>query len=194
VPIAPGLRNPLEGRKAFIGTSPGASLDDPEGSPFTNTTIDLGSAYAGQRVRIRFRIVTASSHATGALLGWQIDDISVSGITNLPFFGLVADRGICGTFDTATSMRDLPPATVEATVSSATNVPNGTVDFLENGEVVGSALLMNGKATWNAAADLAAGNHTIIASFAGSTNFKPSMSAAIAIQVTPPLRHRAITR
>ena len=194
VPIAPGLRNPLEGRKAFIGTSPGASLDDPEGSPFTNTTIDLGSAYAGQRVRIRFRIVTASSHATGALLGWQIDDISVSGITNLPFFGLVADRGICGTFDTATSMRDLPPATVEATVSSATNVPNGTVDFLENGEVVGSALVVNGKATWNAAADLAAGNHTIIASFAGSTNFKPSMSAAIAIQVTPPLRHRAITR
>src|SRR5262249_37366025 len=30
-PLVLGFRNPLQGRKAFVGTSPGASLDDPAG-------------------------------------------------------------------------------------------------------------------------------------------------------------------
>ena len=191
-PLALGNRNPLQGHKAFIGTSPGASLDDPAGSPFTDTTINLGSAYAGRHVRIRFRIVTAASHSTDVLLGWQIDDVHVSGITNLPFFGLVADRGLCGMFDTTTTLRALND--VEATVASPTNVPDGTVDFLENGAVVASALLINGVARWNAAADLSPGVHTIVASFAGSTNFKPSLSTSVDVTINSQRRHRAAGR
>jgi Bacterial Ig-like domain (group 3) len=118
--------------------------------------------------------------------------VQVSGITNLPFFGLVADRGICGSFDTATTLR--AQTDVQATVTSANNVPDGTVDFLENGAVVASALLVNGVARWNPAADLPPGVHTIVASFAGSTNFKPSMSAATQITVAPQQRHRAAGR
>jgi len=191
VAIVSGNRNALEGRSAFIGTSPGASLEDPEGSRFTITTVELGSAYAGQRVRIRFRIATGGSHTGNPLLGWQIDDIAFSGITNLPFFGLVADRGLCGSIDSSTALRTTSPGTLEAVVSSATDVPNGTVDFLENGGVVASALLVNGKAIWNAAADLPTGEHTITAAFVGSTNFNASSSVPTTITVTPPPRRRA---
>jgi hypothetical protein len=153
--------------------------------------VELGSAYAGQRVRIRFRMATGSSHTGLPLLGWQIDDVAFSGITNLPFYGLVADRGLCGSSESATELRAASPSTLEATVSSATDVPNGTVDFLENDAVVASALLVKGKASWNVAADLAPGDHTITASFAGSTNFKPSTSTPLTISVTPPPRRRA---
>ena len=190
-PIVSGNRNPLQGRLAFIGSSPGASLDDPQGSPFTTTTVELGSAYAGQRVRIRFRIGTGASHTGNPLLGWQIDDVAFGGITNLPFFGLVADRGLCGSSPSTTELRMASPGMVEATVSSATDIPNGTVDFLENGALVASALLVNGRAIWNAAADLPAGEHRISASFVGSTNFNASSSAPTTISVTPPPRRRA---
>jgi len=192
-PIVAGARNPIEGRRAFIGSSPGASLDDPDGSLFTITTVELGSAYAGQRVRIRFRMATGASHTGLPLLGWQIDDVAFSGITNLPFYGLVADRGLCGSSDSSTELR-ASAGTLEAIVSSATDMPNGTVDFLENGAVVASALLINGKAMWNAATDLAPGEHAITASFVGSTNFNPSTSAPVTINVTPPPRRRAAGR
>ncbi|HMC21690.1 MAG TPA: M36 family metallopeptidase [Thermoanaerobaculia bacterium] len=189
--ILSGNRNPLAGRRAFIGSSPGASLDDPQGSRFTTTTVELGSAYAGQRVRVRFRIGTGGIHTGLPLLGWQIDDVAFSGITNLPFFGLVADRGLCGSADSTTELRTGSPGTLEAVVSSATDIPNGTVDFLENGGVVASALLVKGKARWNAAADLPAGEHTITAAFVGSANFNASSSVPITISVTPPPRRRA---
>jgi hypothetical protein len=153
--------------------------------------VELGSAYAGKRVRIRFRIGTGGIHTGLPLLGWQIDDIAFSGITNLPFFGLVADRGLCGSADSSTELRTGSPGTLEAVVSSATDIPNGTVDFLENGGVVASALLVKGKARWNAAADLPAGEHTITAAFVGSANFNASSSLPITISVTPPPRQRA---
>jgi len=192
LPLVFGFRNPLQGRRAFVGTSPGASLDDPAGSPFTNATLDLGTAYAGQRIRIRFRIATAGSHSGGPLLGWQIDDIAVSGITNLPFFGLVADRGICTSLETTTTV--VSQSNIVIANVTAGPAADGTVDFLENGNVVASVLLDRGVAIWNAAEELAGGTHTIVASFAGTKNFKPSMSTPMEIHIVAPLRHRAAPR
>jgi hypothetical protein len=55
-------------------------------------TLDLGTALAGQTVRIRFRIGTDFN--TGDY-GWELDNISVQGTTNMPFPALVEDTGIC---------------------------------------------------------------------------------------------------
>jgi MYXO-CTERM domain-containing protein len=77
--------NPLSDRLAYSGVS--------ELFPsFTTKTLNLGTALAGQNVRIRFRIGTDA--AVGAY-GWDIDNISVQGITNLPFSTIVDDVGEC---------------------------------------------------------------------------------------------------
>ncbi len=77
--------NPLSGRSAFAAMSPGYPN-------FVTVAVALGSTYAGQTVRVRFRIGT--DPALGAA-GWEIDQIAFAGITNLPFDALVGHRGLC---------------------------------------------------------------------------------------------------
>jgi len=83
--IATGGGNALEGRSAYIATNPSFPATDP-------VTLDFGNAFAGENVRIRFRV--GSDVAVGAP-GWTIDDIAVSGITNTPFGVVVDDDGVC---------------------------------------------------------------------------------------------------
>jgi hypothetical protein len=182
--------NVLGGRRAFTGVSPGASLETPSASPFTTSVIDLGTSYAGRRVQIRFRIGTGNT--VGSPLGWQIDDIAVNGITNLPFYALVTDRGLCGSSSSTTELRAIGPL-LQATVSSTLATPNGTVEFFEDGKTIGVAPLINGVATWNPSAFLGAGAHTITASFGGTANFAASSSApaTITITIAAPARRRA---
>jgi len=192
--ILVGNQNPLEGRHAFTGTSEGASTDDLTNSPFTTTTVDLGTAYQGKVVRIRFRLGTGAQHASPILFGWQVDDVAFVGINNLPFFGLVPDRGLCGVSTTSTVAAVAADGArgtqrLTATVSSPGPVPSGTVDFLENGKIVAAAHLVDGVAALPAGS-LDPGDHTITASFAGSTSFSASKSAAVTISVSPPARHR----
>ena len=78
--------NPLANRMAFSGqndTYPN----------FQTVTLNLGATYAGQTVRIRFRIGTDA--AAGAA-GWEIDDIAFTGITNTPFAQVVAETTVPG--------------------------------------------------------------------------------------------------
>jgi hypothetical protein len=77
--------NPLAGRMAYSGTStgfPARSL----------VTLNFGTRFAGQSVRLRFRIGTDTSVAG---TGWNIDDIEVTGITNTPFPALVSEPSTC---------------------------------------------------------------------------------------------------
>ncbi len=88
--LATGGGNPLGGLSAYAGTSPGYP-------GFTTVTVNLGTAYQGQTVRVRFRIGTDVS--VGAP-GWEIDNLVFSNITNLPFNALGADRHLCVDTDT----------------------------------------------------------------------------------------------
>jgi uncharacterized protein (TIGR03382 family) len=82
-----GNTNPLAGKSAFTGKSPGYPN-------FSLVTVSLGTDYAGKTVRLRFRIGTDTG--TGGA-GWELDDVAVSGATSPPFPALVNDRMICGT-------------------------------------------------------------------------------------------------
>jgi hypothetical protein len=73
------------GRAAFVNRSAGW----PE---FANASLDLGTAYAGQDVQVRFRI--GASSTIGAP-GWEIDDIAVAGLTNTPFTARVPEASVC---------------------------------------------------------------------------------------------------
>jgi hypothetical protein len=74
---------------APIGANRPAFVNRMTGWPnFATVTRNLGTAYANENVMIRFRI--GADESTGAP-GWEIDDITVSGLTNSPFTALVAD-------------------------------------------------------------------------------------------------------
>jgi len=78
---------------APIGRNRRAFVNRMVGWPnFTPVTVNVGTTYANQDVRLRFRI--GADQATGAP-GWDIDDIGVSGITNLPFAALLANQQVC---------------------------------------------------------------------------------------------------
>lgn len=178
----------IENRKAFEGTSPGYSQELPSTSRFSTTIVNLGSTYAGKRVQIRFRSVTAADHSYAPRLGWEIDDIVFNGIANLPFATTTADRGLCSVASSTTSLAasatTLQPGgavTLTATVS-ASPAAEGTVDFFDNAAIVGTARVTSGAARLTVAS-LAAGTHAITAVFNGSKYFKRSASQPVTVQV-----------
>ncbi|MCC6334141.1 MAG: myxosortase-dependent M36 family metallopeptidase [Myxococcales bacterium] len=77
--------NPLAGRPAFVARSASYPAMIP-------AAVSLGTAYAGQTVQVRFRI---GSDYNAADVGWEVDDLAFTGLTNTPFPSLVADRGQC---------------------------------------------------------------------------------------------------
>ncbi len=77
--------NPLAGRLAFSGASPGYPARQP-------LVLDFGTQLAGQSVLLRFRIGT---DLNAAAVGWVIDNIDISGITNTPFPTLVSEPSTC---------------------------------------------------------------------------------------------------
>jgi hypothetical protein len=78
---------------APIGANRPAFVNRMVGWPnFATVTRNLGTTYAGQSIMIRFRI--GADESTGAP-GWDIDNVTVSGLTNTPFTGLVPEPTVC---------------------------------------------------------------------------------------------------
>ena len=77
--------NELDGRPAFVGENASWPARD-------HVVLDLGTALAGQTIRLRFRMGTDGG--VGAP-GWDVDNIAVAGLTNTPFPGWQDDPG-CG--------------------------------------------------------------------------------------------------
>lgn len=97
--------NPMPGRAAFVGTS--ASYP-----ALSTATLAFGTAYAGKSVRIRFRFASDGSFGS---VGWFVDDITVSGVTNFPFRALVADGSPCAPL----AVGDDVPAEISFAVAGA---------------------------------------------------------------------------
>jgi hypothetical protein len=85
--------NPLGARPAFSGISPGFPAR-------SALTLNFGNVLAGLTVQLRFRLGT---NATVAAVGWDIDDIAVSGINNTPFPRLVPEPSTCTARDRSTA-------------------------------------------------------------------------------------------
>lgn len=79
--------NPRTGVAAFVG-------DSASWPALESVTVNLGAAYAGKAVKIRF---LGSYDQAGTSNGWEIDDIAFSNITNKPFDTVVADGQHCAT-------------------------------------------------------------------------------------------------
>jgi hypothetical protein len=120
----PALRtmtgNALAGRPAFSGSSPSF----PARSPLT---LDFGTQLAGQTVHLRFRIGTDAG--VGAS-GWNIDDVEVSGITNLPFPILAAEASTCSA----------PTPHVASTTLGTTSAPAVSLAGFDTAQCIASDL------------------------------------------------------
>jgi hypothetical protein len=79
--------NPIAGRPGFVQSSFAFAL-----KKAMTTQVDLGTAYAGQTVQVRFRIGTDQG---GGAYGWDIDNIAFTGLTDLPFTTVVDEQGDC---------------------------------------------------------------------------------------------------
>ncbi|MBL9105929.1 MAG: M36 family metallopeptidase [Myxococcales bacterium] len=77
--------NPINGKDAYVHRNASYPERDVE-------TLDFGMALAGKAVRFRFRIGTDGAAGD---LGWDIDNITFSGITNQPFPSWIPDAGEC---------------------------------------------------------------------------------------------------
>jgi hypothetical protein len=84
--LLPGGGNPLEFRSAYGGRSAGFPARQA-------VTLDFGMQLSGKQVQLRFRAASDAFASTAS--GWTIDDIAVSGITNTPFPGHVAEPTRC---------------------------------------------------------------------------------------------------
>lgn len=76
--------NPLGGRQAYVGLSPGYPA-------LQTVTVNLGNTWAGQTVLVRFRLAADRTIAST----WEIDDVSFSNLAHLPFQSLGADGTPC---------------------------------------------------------------------------------------------------
>jgi hypothetical protein len=110
--IFTGAGNPLAGRSAFVATSPSWPALIP-------VTVNLGTAYAGKTVQIRFRLGTDPAATDD---GWHVDDIAVANLTSPPFLALVADSTECA----LVAAGDAPPATLSFAVAGSNPVARGT--------------------------------------------------------------------
>ena len=115
-----GSNNPLAGRPAYSGTSPGFPA-------LNRVTLDFGTAFAGTTVQIRFRIGT---DAAAAQTGWLIDDITVDGITNTPFPIEIPEPSTCtaGSVRTKSSVlaMQVAPATSLRSFDNSVCIQNDT--------------------------------------------------------------------
>jgi hypothetical protein len=86
-----GLTNAVT--SAPIGANRRAFVNRMTGWPnFATVNLNLGTTYANQNVMIRFRI--GADESTGAP-GWEIDDVTINGLTATPFTALVPETGAC---------------------------------------------------------------------------------------------------
>ena len=106
--IFTGASNPLSGRSAYVAQSSFYPS-------LVTTNVNLGTAYAGQTVLVRFRLgadEAVSEH------GWDIDNLTFNNLTSLPFFALVPETSPCS----ATAVDDGLPREMSFAVTSANPV------------------------------------------------------------------------
>jgi hypothetical protein len=175
----------FSGTSAPIGASRPAFVGRSAGWPnFTSAVLNLGTAFADQDVKIRFRI--GADESTGQP-GWDIDNIAIAGATTNPFFGLVAHNPVCG--DSVGLVSSPNPSmfnqnvTFTATVSGGVTPATGTMQFQEGATTLGSSTVSNGSASFSTSS-LSAGTHNVYAVYSGDAGHAGNTSNTVAQVVT----------
>lgn len=161
-----GSTNPLAGRLAFVSTSAGYPA-------MTTLSLDLGTALAGQTVRIRFRI--GSDQGTSAA-GWDVDDITLGGITNTPFATVVTGQACQSITFAAIPSHTFGEAPFALSATASSGLPVAFSVVSGPATLVGSQVTLTG-----------AGTVTVRATQAGDATFHAAASVDRTFTVDAPI-------
>lgn len=124
---ADGTFDPGDGgnHPGFVGVN--VDLNNPA---FEHMVISFGTKFSGQKVKVRFR---ALSDLNTGVIGWIVDNIAFTGLTNKPFSKTVADAGAADLKPTAAislSPHEIHPGdTATADGSGSTDPYNGQLTY-----------------------------------------------------------------
>src|SRR5579859_6714628 len=142
-----------------------------------NNTV-LGNGTLNNSGQTSFSISTLSA-GTHSIAASYVGNASFGASTSAPVMQMVIPA-------TATTLSAAPnpsntgtSVTFTATVVSASGIPAGTVNFVENNTILGSGTLNNSGQASFSISTLSAGAHSIIASYAGNASFGPSTSPVL---------------
>ena len=144
---------------------------------FNDGTTNLGTAPLNSGVAtLSTSALAAGSHQLTATYGGD-SSFSSSTSTTLPY--TVNKAGTSTTVSSSSpTINQGQSVTFTASVSSTAGIPTGTVTFFSDGTSLGSASLSSGQAQLSTSG-LAAGSHTITATYNGDTNFTASNAPGI---------------
>lgn len=171
-PANPGQAVTFTGTVASSGATPTGTITFLDGT----TQLGTGTLSSGAAT-FKTSSLTAGAHS-----------ITVSYAGNSSFKASVSaaltETVNAGAATTATVTSSLNPAAVgqavtfTGTIASSGGTPTGAITFLDGTTQLGTGTLSSGKATFQTSA-LTAGAHSITVSYAGSTDFAASTSAAL---------------
>jgi hypothetical protein len=118
--------NALGGREAFVAQSPGFPN-------YVAGLLDFGTSLGGQQVLLRFRLSSDAGYATS---GWDIDDLSFTGLANTPFDAIEQQPRTCDSAPTAVVGYDqvLPDFGEAPAFERTTVILNGSGSFDAEGD------------------------------------------------------------
>jgi hypothetical protein len=175
-PIFTGSGSPIAGRLAYEGTSPGFPA-------YGGVNVNLGATYSGQTVLVRFR---EAQDQAGGDLGWIVDNIAFSGITNQPFTTLVPDQHVRMTSVALAANPTTAKFGTKVELNAAVNPPaaDGVMTFVDQNGPLGQAPIVGGTASLSLT-NLSTGPHNIQAVYGGNSCYDASSSHIEVVNIIP---------
>jgi sugar lactone lactonase YvrE len=155
------------------------------------TTLSTVAVNASGQAILATNLLSAGSHSIVATYGGSTNYATS---TSNKLVEVVNQTATVTALATVTSPTEAgTPAAFTVAVTSQTGIPQGSVNFTDNGNAIGSATLgATGTASFSTSG-LSVGTHQIVATYAGSTNYTTSTSSAVQQVVVPAATATALT-